>query len=69
MTDKPPASVAVDQLKTKGLHDLMLAMPVKDGFCRFYGSYVAVDDEACFPDGTTHVCIATETFQPTTKKC
>ena len=64
MTDKKVVTVDTEKLMTKALHDLMLAVPVKDGFCRFYGSYVPVNDKARFPDGTLHTCIATETFGP-----
>ena len=57
-------SIDPDALSTKALHDKMLSVPVKDGFCRFYGGYVAVDDKARFPDGRVRTCIATETFGP-----
>ena len=57
-------TIDAEQLSSKELHDLMLTVPVKDGFCRFYGDYVAVDDKARFPDGRVRTCIATETFGP-----
>ena len=69
MTKQTLATIDIEKLKTKELHDLMLAVPVKDGFCRFYGGYVAVGGEACFPDRTIHKCVATETFEPTGKTC
>lgn len=64
MTDKAIATVEAETLMTKALHDLMLAAPVKDGFCRFYGSYVAVNGKARFPDGTLRTCVATDRFGP-----
>lgn len=69
MSGKSRASVEVDKLATKELHDLILTVPVKDGFCRFYGAYVAVGSEACFPDGQVYKCVATETFAPTGEDC
>ncbi|WP_164521307.1 MULTISPECIES: hypothetical protein [Alphaproteobacteria] len=42
---------------------MMLAMPPKDGFCRFYGDYVPVGKKARF-DGKLHTCVATERFEP-----
>ena len=69
MTQDGIARIDQERLASKDLHDLMLAVPVRDGFCRFYGSYVAVDGEACFPDGHVHKCIATETFEDTGRTC
>lgn len=43
---------------------LKLAMPIKDGFCRFYGTYVAVNESKPFPSGVLKTCIATETWDP-----
>ena len=40
------AEIDVEALLTKQRHDMMLAMPPKDGFCRFYGDYVPVGKKA-----------------------
>ena len=64
MPDRDIATIATDKLTTKALHDLMLAAPVKDGFCRFYGTYVAKDRKARFPDGSLRTCVGTDTFGP-----
>jgi hypothetical protein len=64
MTQESHAKIELEKLQSKGLHDLMLRMLVKDGFCRFYGGYVAVGRTAEFPDGTVQRCAATETFVP-----
>lgn len=69
MSNNERANVDMEKFKTKEFHDLILSVPVKDGFCRFYGAYVAVGQEACFPDGTVHKCVATETFSATGGKC
>jgi hypothetical protein len=69
MTDQSASRIDEQQLRSKELHDLMLAMPPRDGFCRFYGSYVPVGSEACFPDGMAYRCVETETFQPTGESC
>ncbi|MES3100626.1 hypothetical protein [Sphingomonas faeni] len=58
------STIDVETLKTKELHDLMLAMPVMDDQCRFYGGYVLKGHKARFPDGTMHTCIDTETWDP-----
>ncbi|EPR14810.1 MULTISPECIES: hypothetical protein [Sphingomonadales] len=57
------AEIDVEALLTKQRHDMMLAMPPKDGFCRFYGDYVPVGKKARF-DGKLHTCVATERFEP-----
>lgn len=60
---KPPASIIEpDYLKFGNVHDLMLAMPIKDDFCRAYGRYVATGEQTKSLDGTFHTCIATETW-------
>ena len=64
MSDSKIATVDTEQLMTKALHDLMLAAPVRDGFCRFYGTYVAKDKKARFPDGSLRTCVGTDTFGP-----
>ena len=69
MTDQPIARIDTDSVLTKEMHDLMLAVPVRDGFCRFYGGYVAVGSKACFADGHVHECVATETFVATDETC
>lgn len=58
------STIDIERLKTKELHDLMLALPVMDDQCRFYGAYVPKGLKAQFPDGTTHTCIETETWGP-----
>ena len=64
MTDPQIATIEEKKLKTKALHDLILAVPVKDGSCRFYGKYVAKSDKARFPDGTIRTCVGTDTWDP-----
>ena len=69
MTDETVARIDAEEMKTKELHDRMLTMPPRDGYCRFYGSYVPVGSQACFPDGMAYACVATETFEPTGESC
>lgn len=41
--DEPEVSHAELGKITKGKHDLMMAMPIKDNFCRYFGSYVPIE--------------------------
>lgn len=61
--DEPEVSHAELGKITKGKHDLMMAMPIKDNFCRYFGSYVPIGGKAKFGD-QIYVCVGTERFEP-----